>query len=115
MSNLEISHDFEELQLPAYGLGATFTGMANLIECGDTFRVKDIRLGWRDKAGKWVDGAWLQEPPYDHGGTFEQRMFKQIADVLERDIDVQQAWADAWNELRYDQSEPAAYSAMEVA
>lgn len=108
----EIEYGFEELQLPAYGLGATFSGMAVLIECGDWFRVKDIRLGWRDRDGKWRDGTWLSNPPYDGGGTFEQRLFKELATVLQSDIDVQKAWADSMDELRYDRSERPVYSAL---
>lgn len=106
----EIEYDFEELQLPAYGLGATFTGMAVLIECDDTFRVKDIRLGWRGKDRKWRDGTWLSNPPAD-GGTFEQRLFRELATVLENDIDVQKAWTDSMDDLRYG-SEPDVYSAL---
>lgn len=112
MANLELSYDFEELQLPAYGLGATFCGMAVLIDCDDTFRVQDIHLGWRNRDGKWVDGCWLSRPPYDGGGTFEQRLFKAIAEVLQNDIDVQAKWASEWDQLRYDASERPVYSAL---
>ncbi len=99
-----IAYDFEELMLPAFGEGAMFYGTAELIECGDWYRVGDIKLG----------STWLSRPPQDGGGTLEMRLFKAIADVLEKDEHAASEWTASVEELRYDRSEPPVYNALAV-
>lgn len=97
-----ISHEFDELMLPAFGEGAMFYGTAELIECGNWYRVADIKLG----------NTWLPRPPQDGGGTLEMRLFKAIADVLVKDEYAGKEWEKSIEELRYDRSERDVYSAL---
>jgi hypothetical protein len=70
---METKFFFEQLQIPAFGEGALFSGEAILVQDGsdrDSFVVEEIRIG----------DNWLQ--PYVNGSTFSQHLFKAIADVL---------------------------------
>lgn len=100
-----ISYTIDELMIPDFGDGIMLYGVAELIECDDWFRVKEIKIG----------RVWLRRPNQDGGGNLQQRLFKAIADVLERDEDVAKEWAKSTDELRYDRSEPDVYSAMAAA
>lgn len=108
----EINYDFEELQTAEFGLGAMFCGTAELIECGDSFRVENIRLGWRNREGKFVDGSWIDRCPYDGPSTFHHHLFKTLAAILQADPDVQRKWDESMDELLHDRSEPVRYSAL---
>ena len=95
-------YTIDELMLPEFGEGMFLHGVAELVECDDWFRVADIKIG----------RVWLQRPNHDGGGNMQQRLFKAISDVLERDEDVAREWTSSTDELRYDRSEGDVYSAL---
>lgn len=97
-----ISYTIDELMLPEYADGAMFYGVAELVECDDTFRVLDIKLGPR----------WLDRCPYDGPRARDHFLFRDIAKQLEADEHVQSVWDDSMNELRFDRSEPEVYNAI---